>query len=310
MAKIFRSIHKDACYPKGSVVCIGAFDGVHVGHQALIKHTVARAKQHNLPSIAVSFDPLPKEFFCQHTIPRLSTLRDKLQTLFAHGIDAVLLLRFNQSLANLTAEEFILRILKQRLATRELWTGTDFRFGRGRCGNVDMLSEIGPKQGFHAYTIAPVFVGQQRVSATTIRHMLAHGQLMQVRQFLARPYTISGRVVYGRQLARTLGYPTANISFAYTPALTGVYAVYVRNVQSQPWPAIAHFGGRPTFGQMQTVLEVHLFDFQGDLYHHHLAVEFVAKVRDVCTFANTAALQTQIQRDSAEARALLSASAP
>lgn len=294
-------------FPHGSVVCIGAFDGLHLGHRALVRHAVARARALGVAAVAVTFEPLPREFFAQGTpLPRLTLARGKVQMLRELGVDAVGLLRFDAAMAAMQAEDFVQRLLVQRLSAREVWIGPEFQFGNRRRGNLALLQKMGATLGFQANEIEAVDLRGERISSTRIRQLLLAGEFGHAADLLGRPYAISGRVVRGRQLGRTLGYPTANLRYPKTPALSGIYATLVHGVFEQPWPSVSSFGTRPTVDGVEPLLEAHLFDFQGDLYGRHINVEFVAKLRDEVKFNDLAALTDQMHRDAEQARALLS----
>lgn len=306
---VFRDVRGRRLCPHGSVVCIGAFDGLHQGHRALLRRTLARARASDLPAVALGFEPLPREFFATGASPpRLMLPRDKVRGMRAEGIDMVGLLRFDTALASMTAEDFVRRVLVDRLAAREVWVGPGFGFGRGRGGSIETLQALGAECGFVAGELAPVTVGGERVSSTRIRAALAAGEFAEAERLLGAPYAIGGRVVRGNQLGRTLGYPTANLRFwGKVPALRGIYATRVHGVAARPWPAVSSFGTRPTVGGKEPLLEAHLFDFDGDLYGRRIDVEFVARLRDEEAFQDLPALVAQMHRDAAQARALLEA---
>ncbi|WP_240126616.1 bifunctional riboflavin kinase/FAD synthetase [Thermomonas alba] len=299
--------HGRAPCPQGSVVCIGAFDGLHLGHRALVDRAVARARDLGLPAVALGFEPLPREFFATGVRPpRLMLARAKIEGLRALGCDGVGLLRFDAQLAAMSAEDFVRQVLVQQLAAREVWVGPEFRFGRGRGGDIALLQAMGATLGFTAQQIVPVHVEGERVSSTRIRAALAAGDFAQAARLLGRPYAIAGRVVRGRQLGRTLGYPTANLRYGgKVPALRGIYATWVHGVGAAPWPAVASFGTRPTVDGVEPLLEAHLFDFEGSLYGQRIEVEFVAHLRDEERFPDLPALVAQMRRDEARARAIL-----
>ena len=316
MKNLFRDVDGGLLCPHGSVACIGAFDGLHLGHRALVGHAVSRARQLHLPAVAVSFEPLPREFFAKYgkhgaKPPRLMLPRAKAEGLFALGCNQVGLLRFNVRLASMQAEEFVHQLLVRRLNVREVWVGPDFRFGKGRAGDLALLQAIGRELGFTAHAIEPVLSGGERVSSTRIRAALASGDFATTTRLLGRPYAISGHVVRGKQLGRTLGYPTANLRFGdKIPALRGIYATWVHGVDegfgtSRPWPSVSSFGTRPTVDGIEPLLEAHLFDFDGDLYGQRIEVEFVARLRDEEKFADLPALVAQMQLDDEQARAIL-----
>ena len=308
MSRLFRDVDGGPLCPQGSVVCIGAFDGLHLGHRALVRRAVGRARELGAAAVALSFEPLPREFFGRAAPPpRLTLPRAKAEGLFGLGVDVAGLLRFNARLAAMPAETFVREVLVRRLAVREVWIGPDFRFGKGRAGDIETLREAGAQHGFSAHEIEPVLVDGERVSSTRTRAALASGEFNSAAQLLGRPYTIGGRVVHGNQLGRTLGFPTANLRFGgKVPALSGIYAARVHGVDVQPWPAVASFGTRPTVAGKEPLLEAHLFDFDGDLYGRRIDVEFVARLRDEEKFADLPALVAQMHRDATQARAILS----
>jgi len=303
MSRLFRDVEGGPLCPQGSVVCIGAFDGLHLGHRALVRHAVARARALDVPAVALSFEPLPREFFAPRSPPpRLTLPRAKAQGLGDLGADHVGLLRFDARLAAMEAAAFADEVLRGRLAAREVWVGPGFRFGRGRAGSLGTLRAGGLEAG----EIAPVLLDGERVSSTRVRAALATGDFALAARLLGRPYAIGGHVVRGRQLGRSLGYPTANLRFGgKVPALSGIYATRVHGVGETPWPSVASFGTRPTVAGTEPLLEAHLFDFDGDLYGRRIEVEFVARLRDELKFDDLPALVAQMHRDAAQARQLL-----
>lgn len=308
MSRLFRDVDGGPLCPQGSVVCIGAFDGLHSGHRALVRHTVSRAREQAVAAVALTFEPLPREFFAKDDPPpRLTLARAKVEGLHALGADLVGLLRFNGALSAMSAEDFVRTVLVQRLGAREVWIGPEFRFGHRRGGDLALLQRMGVELGFTAGEIEPVHVQGERVSSTRIREALRGGDFADAARLLGRPYAIGGRVVRGKQLGRTLGFPTANLRYPKTPALSGIYATWVHGVGEHPWPSVSSFGTRPTVDGVEPLLEAHLFDFDGDLYGRHIEVEFVAKLRDELKFPDLPSLTEQMQLDAETARRLLSA---
>ena len=311
MSRLFRDVDGGCRYPRGSVVCIGAFDGLHLGHQALVRHAVARARALGVPALALSFEPLPREFFAAGLPPpRLLLPRAKVEGLLGLGADAVGLLRFDTRLSALGAEDFVSQVLVGALAASEIWVGPEFRFGNGRSGDIALLQRMGRERGFEAGEIPAVHLNGGRVSSTRIRAALQIGDFVAATGLLGRPYAIGGRVVRGRQLGRTLGFPTANVRLAgKMPALSGIYATWVHGIDGagagRPWPSVSSLGTRPTVDGVEPLLEAHLFDFEGDLYGRRIEVEFVAKLRDEQKFIDLAALTDQMHRDAGQARAIL-----
>jgi len=308
MSRLFRDIQGAPLCPDGSVVCIGAFDGLHLGHQALVRHAVARARERGLAAVALSFEPLPRELFAPASPPpRLWLPRAKFAGLTDLGADMVGLLRFDAKMAALSADGFIEQALVQRLHAREVWVGPGFGFGHRRGGNLATLQAAGERFGFSAGEIAPLEVDGGRVSSTRIREALTTGDFATAARLLGKPYAVSNRVVHGAHLGRTLGYPTANLRFAgKLPALQGIYATWVHGVGERPWPSVSSFGTRPTVGGVEPLLEAHLFDFSGDLYGQRIEVEFVARLRAEEKFPDLPSLVAQMDLDAAGARACLS----
>ena len=306
---LFRDIHGPCLFPAGSVVCIGAFDGLHLGHQTLLMAALASARQRGLPLVGLSFEPLPREFFARaEPPPRLVLPRGKVEGLTALGCSAVGLLRFNAQMVAMSPQAFIDQALIQRLAVREVWIGRDFRFGNRRAGDLALLTEAGATAGFTTHSIDDVELDGERVSSSRIRQALLDGQLDVASRLLGRPYAIAGNVVRGAQLGRELGYPTANLRFGgKVPALSGIYATRVHGVGEHPWPSVSSLGTRPTVNGREPLLEAHLFDFDGDLYGRRIEVEFVAKLREELKFADLATMVAQIDRDAEQARAVLAA---
>jgi riboflavin kinase/FMN adenylyltransferase len=307
MTRLFRDIDGASLCPRGSVVCIGAFDGLHLGHAALVGRAVARARALGLDAVALSFEPLPREFFAREgKPPRLLLPRARYEALAALGADLVGLLRFGPALASMAANDFVERVLVRRLGAREVWVGPEFRFGRSRGGDLALLQSMGATRGFGAHAIEPVMAGSERVSSSRIRTALVEGDLDTAAALLGRRYAIAGKVVRGRQLGRKLGYPTANLRLGgKTPALGGIYATRVHGVGDAPWPSVSSLGTRPTVFGTEPLLEAHLFDFEGDLYGRRIEVEFVAKLRDEEKFEDLGALVAQMHRDSQRAREIL-----
>lgn len=308
MSRLFRDVDGGPLCPQGSVVCIGAFDGLHSGHRALVRHAVVRARECGVTAAALTFEPLPREFFARdNPPPRLTLARAKVEGLHALGADLVGLLRFNAALSAMSAEDFVSTVLAKRLKAREVWIGPEFRFGHRRGGDLPLLQRMGAELGFSAGEIEPVHLQGERVSSTRIREALRNGDFTSAARLLGRPYAIGGRVVRGKQLGRTLGFPTANLRFPKTPALSGIYATWVHGVGDHPMPSVSSFGTRPTVEGVEPLLEAHLFDFDGDLYGRHIEVEFVAKLRDELKFPDLPSLTEQMQRDAETARRLLTA---
>ena len=299
--ELIRGLHNIQPKHHGCIATIGNFDGIHLGHQQLIKQLNRVAKNHRLPSCIITFDPLPHEFFVkpEQSQSRLTHFREKFHTISDLGADRMLMLKFNQALANLDAKDFIQKVLINSLGIKHLIVGDDFQFGKGRSGNYELLQQEGKTAGFSVSPTETYCIDSSRVSSTRIRQHLHAGELAQAEQLLNRPYAMEGRVVYGRQLGRTLGYPTANILLKRrkTP-LHGIFVVEVSDEQGKTYPAMASLGERPTVeGAGKTLLEAHLFDFDGDLYGQHLKTTFLHKIREEEKFDSLEALTAAIASD-------------
>lgn len=303
--QIVRGIHNLRPEHRGCVATIGNFDGVHLGHQAVFRHLREKGAELGLPTTVITFEPQPQEYFTPQAAPaRLTRMREKLQTLRDAGIDRVVLLEFGSKMAALTADEFVRGLLVEGLGVRYLFVGDDFRFGKGRTGDIELLRQAGQTHGFGVEDINTFLVGDERVSSTRIREMLAGGDLEGAAHYLGRPYRICGRVGHGEKRGRAIGFPTANIDLhRRVSPLQGVYAVLVYGLEDEALPAVANIGVRPTVaGEGRTLLEVHLFDFSGTIYGKHVEVEFCRKLRAERRFDSFEELRQQIQRDVESAR--------
>lgn len=290
----------------GCVATIGNFDGVHVGHQTIIEQVRGQAARLGLPSVAMVFEPQPREFFQgEEAPPRLTEFRQKLQALTGRGIDHVVCLRFDERFRQYSGMGFIEDVLIDAMGVRHLVVGDDFRFGCDRAGDFSLLERVGKERGFTVENTRTVTVEGERVSSTRIREALAANQLDLARRLLGRAYAIEGRVVYGRQLGRDIGAPTANIRLRHRPALRGVYVVAAQLPDGRCFDGVANIGVRPTVDGRQPSLEVHLFDFAGTLYGQRLRVTFRHPLRDEVRFDSVDALKAQIHKDMQEARAWL-----
>jgi riboflavin kinase/FMN adenylyltransferase len=300
MTAIIRGLANIALAPKKSVVTMGNFDGVHIGHQALLKKTIDKARALNTTSLVMIFEPQPFEFFAKTTAaPRLTYWREKFCLLAKQGVDAVLIIRFNKTFANLTKEEFVQHILKEELQTKHLIVGDDFQFGRGRLGDFNFLKTT----GLSVENMPSILLHDKRVSSTEVRNALAESNHELVKQLLGRSYSMQGRVVYGDQRGRQMGFPTANIYLhrASIP-VQGVYVVRMHGIAEKGLPGVANVGIRPTIGGTRSLLEVHLFDFAEEIYGRHVTVEFCEKIRDEKRYANLDLLIEQIGKDAMKAR--------
>ena len=302
--QVFRGIPKRAAH--GCVLTIGNFDGVHRGHQALLAKLTEKAQATGLPSAVLTFEPHPREYFTHENRPRrLTSLREKIRLLEAQGVDRLYIGRFNAGLAGLTAEQFIEDVLCHGLGVRHVLIGDDFRFGKGRQGDFAMLQAAGKKVGFGVESMHTVDHEGERVSSSAVRAALADGDMPHAARLLGRPYSISGRVMHGDKIGRTIGFPTANIQLKHrSPPLMGIYTVSVEGLTDRPWPGVASVGVRPTINDAgRPTLEVHLFDWNTECYGAHLKVNFLAKQRDEERYDTLEALTAQIARDADQARA-------
>lgn len=301
--RVFRGFSQQA--PSATVLTIGNFDGVHEGHRALLARLRELGASAGLPPTVLTFEPHPREFFTPASAPtRLSTLREKLELIAEEGVEYAYVCRFNAHFATLTAQEFIERILVDTLRVRHLIIGDDFRFGARRVGDFELLREAGKGLGFQVEAMQTVEIDGRRASSSAVRQALAEGRLEQAAHLLGRPYSIDGRVVHGDKLGRQLGFATANIRMKHDrPPLLGVFAVEVSGFGDSLMKGVANLGFRPSANQVvRPILEVHLFDFTGDLYGAHLNVRFLHKLRDEMKFPNFDALKAQIAADVGAAK--------
>jgi riboflavin kinase/FMN adenylyltransferase len=302
------SRREDSPLANGCVATIGNFDGVHLGHKTIVDQVRSRARALGVPSVVMIFEPQPREFFQgAEAPPRLMGFRQKFEELLAEGVDIVLCLRFNQAFRSYSAMGFIEDVLIDGLALRHLVVGDDFRFGCDRAGDFALLEKVGPDAGFTVENTRTVTVKGERVSSTRVRELLTVNGLEQAEALLGHPYRIRGRVVYGRQLGRQIGAPTANILLHRLPALRGVYVVAATLDDGSVYDGVANIGLRPTVDGRQPSLEVHLLDFAGTLYGQHLDVVFRHGLRDEEKFASVDELKEQIARDFEDARSWISA---
>ena len=302
--QVFRGIPERSDH--GCVLTIGNFDGVHRGHQALLAKLVDKSRRSGLPAAVLTFEPHPREYFTRENRPiRLTSLREKIQLIAGQGVDRLYIGRFNARFAALEADRFIEDILIRGLCARHVMIGDDFRFGKGRHGDFAMLQAAGASAGFSVEAMPTLIHQGERISSSAVREALAAGDMAHAGRLLGRPYSISGRVLHGDKIGRTLGFPTANIQLKHrSPPLMGIYTVSVDGLADRPWPGVASVGVRPTINDAgRPTLEVHLFDWTADCYDAHLRVNFLAKQRDEERYPTLDALTTQIARDAELARA-------
>lgn len=298
---LIRDIDKSRLCNRESVVTIGSFDGVHIGHQAILQQVIDKAKSLDSLAVAMTFEPQPQEYFAAETAPpRLMRLREKIEALLDFGMDLVVCLRFNDQLSSITATEFVQDILVHGVNTRHLIVGDDFRFGCDRKGDFDTLVTMGQDLGFSVQNTQTVEVESQRVSSTLVRQLLHKSDFDQVSKLLGRPFSINGKVTFGQQLGRELGFPTANVNLnRFRAPLTGVYAVWVdiEGIEGR-FKGAANVGVRPTIGDIEKpILEVHLLDFDRQIYGQRISVEFVNKIRDEQQFTSLEHLSDSISDD-------------
>ena len=302
--KIVRGFHNLKPDSTGCVVTIGNFDGVHLGHRMLLERLFEKSEELNLPSALITFEPQPREFFAGEKVPaRLSRFREKVILLQNTELERLICLPFNEKTQNAPADWFTEDFLFKALNTQYLLVGDDFRFGRGREGDFNLLEKTGAEKGFEVERAKTLEYQGERVSSSRVRKALSDGDFDLAESLLGRPYFIMGRVVYGRQLGRQLGVPTANIRLQrYRSALEGVYSVSVDGLEESAMPGIANIGIRPTVGGKEPLLEVHLFDYSRDIYGSLISVTFHNKIRDEQQFSSIDELKNQIEKDIAHSR--------
>ena len=295
----------------GSVVTIGSYDGLHPGHRKLLDRVRSEASLRGVPSVVMSFEPTPKEFFSAASPPdRLMRFREKFDALAEHGVDIFYCPRFSVAMRGITADAFIRRVLVHGLNARHIVIGDDFRFARKREGTMAELERAGRALEFSVERVGSVMVEGIRVSSTAIRDALAAGDVARATALLGRPYRMSGRVIRGRRVGRSLGYATANVDLRRRQsAVAGIYAVRVHGLPEGPVDGVASVGTRPTFDLIKPLLEVHLFDFDRDIYGEYIHVDFIEHLRDEERFASVSDLVAQMRIDEENARLALAATA-
>ncbi len=309
--ELIRGLHNLRPRHRGCVVTVGAFDGVHRGHQAVLRLLIEKGRELRLPTTVILFEPLPREYFAPlQSPPRLMSFQEKVVALRDFGIDRVLRVHFDRKLSEMDADEFVRRVFIEGLGACYSVIGDDMRFGHDRKGDIRLLREMGSRHGFEVVETSSVMQGGERISSTRIRAELEAANFVEAETLLGRPYSISGRVMVGQQLGRTIGVPTANLHLRRLRApLAGVYAVEVTGVgevlgaetqsaAQEKLYGVANVGTRPTIGDLtKAILEVHIFNFSENLYHRHLKVVFRKKLRDEQKFLSLDALKQQIACD-------------
>lgn len=304
--ELIRDLHNLRPRHRGCVATVGAFDGVHRGHQAVLKHLMDEGRARGLPSTVIVFEPLPREYFAPlEAPPRLMTFREKFIALRDLGIDRVLRMRFNDRLRDVEADVFVRNPLVEGLGVRYMAVGDETHFGRNRAGDFDYLVNAGKRFGFDVVATGAIVDHGERISSTRIRAALQDADFALAEEMLGRPYRMSGRVMFGQQLGRTIGVPTANLHLRRLRApLSGVYATKVIGAAPQTLYGVTNIGTRPTIGDLtKAILEVHIFDFGADIYNRTISVEFCTKLRDERKFASIDELKTQIRCDIDAGRA-------
>lgn len=306
--ELIRGIHNIRDRHRGCVMTIGNFDGVHLGHQEVLRRVVEKAGELGLPPTVMLFEPQPRELFAGEKAPaRLTRLRDKYVQLAKLGVERLVMVNFNAKFAAITPHDFVHRLLAEQLGVKFLVVGDDFRFGARRQGDFCYLQNQAALAGFEVVSTDSFTVSEQRVSSTAIREVLAAGQQHEAEQMLGRPYSISGRVSHGKKLGRTIGFPTANVPLKRRVSpVSGVYVVRVGGIDSGQWQGgVANVGTRPTVNGVRQQLEVHLFDLEKDLYGRQIEVQLLHKLRDEMKFSSLDELKAQIEIDAQTARAWL-----
>jgi riboflavin kinase / FMN adenylyltransferase len=306
--ELVRGLHNISQRHRGCVLTVGNYDGVHLGHQQMIGVLKARAGELRSAATVLVFEPSSKEFIDPDGAPpRLTRWREKFLALAAQGVERLVTLRFDECMRAMTPQSFVDELIVERLGTRHMVVGDDFRYGSNAGGTIESLRAAGQTHGFGVEQMAPFVFDGVRVSSTVVRERLELADYAGAARLLGRPYRMTGRVVHGRRLGRALGFPTANLRLMRRKSpVWGILAVWAYGIDSRPLPGVASLGTRPTVNGTEPLLEVHVFDFSGDLYGRAIEVEFVAKLRDEVKFDSLDAMTVQMKIDSDRARDLLS----
>ena len=306
--QLVRGLHNLSQRHRGCVLTVGNYDGVHLGHQHMIGVVRARAAELGAASTVLVFEPSSKEFIDPAGAPpRLTRWREKYLALAAQGVDRLVTLRFDDLMRAMTPQRFVDELMVAGLGVRHVVVGNDFRYGANACGTIDSLRQAGSTHGFGVERIEPFVFDGVRVSSTAVRQRLASGDFGGAMRLLGRPYRMLGQVIHGQQLGRRLGFPTANLRLMRRKSpVCGILAVLVRGIGDVAMPAVASLGTRPTVDGKEVLLEVHVFDFAGDLYGREIEVEFIAKLRDEAKFESLDSMLVQMKIDAANAREVLS----
>lgn len=306
MQKIIRGFYNLPSSPTGCVASIGNFDGVHLGHQVVLNQLAMKGDILGLPVVVITFEPQANEFFSPATAPaRLNRFREKVETLRCYSVQQLCVLRCNKELMQMTAQDFIQQLIVKGLNIKYLVVGDDFKFGKDRQGDFALLQQASTQYGFQVVNMQTFSIDNMRVSSTRIRQALKAGDMMLAEKLLGRCYRMSGRVAHGDKRGRMVGFPTANIHLhRHKVPLNGVYAVLLFGVKGEPIRGVANVGVRPTIGAGKVLLEVHLFDFDRDIYGKHVQVHFLRKLRDEQKFGDLDTLVKQIKQDCKQATIL------
>jgi riboflavin kinase/FMN adenylyltransferase len=309
--ELVRGLHNLRPRHRGCVITIGNYDGLHLGHQAMLKQLRLRAAEFGVPACVMSFEPSPREYLAgigaAPAAPgRLSRLREKAGNLAAYDVDRFVCARFDERMRNQPPRVFVEAILAKGLGVRWIVVGNDFRFAQARQGTTALLRELGPTFGFGIDEVPPYLIDGERVSSSLVRTALAGGDMQHAKQLLGRPYRMSGKVIAGQKLGRKLGYPTANLALhRRVIPMAGIFAVRVSGGGLQNAAGVAYLGTRPVVNGIEPLLEAHVFDFDGDLYARVLHIDFIARLRGELAFKDLDAMVVQMHEDAAQARAVL-----
>jgi riboflavin kinase/FMN adenylyltransferase len=305
--ELIRGLHNVRARHRGCVLTIGAFDGLHLGHQAMIRVLREQAQAYALPATVLSFEPTPREYFARNAPPpRLSRFREKVDALAMLGADRFVCARFDERLRCMEPDAFIRRVLVEALGVRHVVVGHDFKFAKNLAGRVDTLREAGAQLGFEVTEVPPFELDGERISSSRVREALCSGDLDRAARLLGRPYRMTGKVVHGGKLGRKLGFPTANLRLHRRASpLAGVFAARVSGCGLQNAAAVASLGTRPAVQGQELLLEAHVFDYEGDLYRQYLHVDFIARLRDERWFPSLDELVEQMHKDAMLARKAL-----
>jgi riboflavin kinase / FMN adenylyltransferase len=303
--KIFRHIEDQGLSMSGSVVTMGNFDGIHLGHQTLILKTVEDSKQQGYPSTVLTFEPHPLKVLAPGRAPLLIlSYEDKMALFQSFGVDIVIAQSFDRQFASIAADDFVRRFLVDRLKVRKLWVGRDLRFGRSRRGEVNDLVRLAPDGGFQVGVLDPILLEGVRISSSRIRQLIQEGRVDEVRPMMGRYHFVSGHVVTGHRRGRDLGFPTANISSATEVVpLDGIYATLLQ-IKNKQWLSVSNIGVNPTFGDGPRTIESFIFDFDDDIYGESVKLSFVKRIREERKFVTVKDLVTQMHEDVKHAKAI------